>query len=120
MQSAQRDHALLVDMRENRDFALYWMAAMASTYVDHEEIKFGFPNEYTLPSGAYYAKWPNQIEIAISPKHDFFVWRRDGYYPNAQSKEKNVTRINCDGLLQCLACIHHVLQENNILFEVTS
>ena len=78
-----------------------------------EEIKFGFPNEYMMPSGAYYARWPGELEIAIAPNYNFFVWRYD--YPN--NPMPTVKRVNCDGLLQCLACIHHILQENNITFE---
>ena len=108
---------LLDDMRENRVLYIIWCAMVNPNNPPNAEIKFGFPNEYMMHSGAYYAKWPGQLEVAISPKRDFIVWRHD-YYPT-NNPPLNAKRINCDGLLHALALIHHVLQENNIPFEVT-
>jgi hypothetical protein len=129
MKSTSKDHALLADMKENRGPLYYitWRAmtnyipsAEGTQMIDgsfiprdlaREEIKFGFPNECTLPSGAFYARWPNQMEIAISPKHDFFVWRPDIAYGTGKFVMGSITRINCDGLIHALALIHHVRQE---------
>jgi len=83
------------------------------TFNQHPMLKFGFPNESMMLSGAYRAEWtlPNEdgdLEIAIAPGYSFIVWR------NTSNNNYSVTRINCDGLLHALALIHHLLDEHNI------
>lgn len=81
----------------------------------HAELKFGFPNEHTMASGAYRACWDGELEIGISPDYTFFVWRSlDDAAP------KSAVRVNCDGLLHALALIHHLLQEHGIEQPITS
>jgi len=86
------------------------IASIGSPPPAGRELKFGFPNEQMMGSGAYRACWPGQLEIGISPKYDFFVWR--GLFGNYTNDV--ITRVNCDGLLHALALIHHLLDEFNI------
>jgi len=93
-----------------------------SEYVQgkHAELKFGFPNEHTMGSGAYRACWDGKLEIGISPDYSFFVWRslNDAEIPHLLNSK--TVRVNCDGLLHALALIHHLLQEHGIEQPITS
>jgi hypothetical protein len=100
-----------------------WIANMGPVPVHPREIKFGFPNEHMMGSGAYRACWEGILEIGISPNYDFFIWRADASYnPSLGSQYPSldnpyatkVTRVNCDGLLHALALIHHLLDQHNI------
>ena len=89
------------------------IASIVSPPPAGRELKFGFPNEHMMGSGAYRAHWEGKLEIGISPKYDFFVWRNDDPYRRNPTPVA-VTRVNCDGLLHALAQIHHLLDEFNI------
>jgi hypothetical protein len=112
-----------------------------SEYVQnkHAELKFGFPNEHTMASGAYRACWDGKLEIGISPDYTFFIWRslepsrlrhpRAGegsqltdLWPHKSGRmlhKLGTVRVNCDGLLHALALIHHLLQEHGIEQPIT-
>ena len=102
------DLALHADMTTGEWMAVQILSISSIPMGHGRELKFGFPNESMMSSGAYRACWPGQLEIGISPKYDFFVWRADITHLSP------VTRINCDGLLHALALIHHLLDQLNI------
>jgi hypothetical protein len=102
------DLALHADMTTGEMMAVQIMSIGSMPVNPKKELKFGFPNESMMPSGAYRARWEDKLEIGISPKYDFFIWRSD------ISEYTGVNRVNCDGLLHALALIHHLLDQHNI------
>jgi hypothetical protein len=108
MKLTRMDLALHADMTTGEWMALQIMSIGNMPINPKKELKFGFPNESMMSSGAYRAHWEDKLEIGIAPSYNFFVWRR--YYPYSET----VTRVNCDGLLHALALIHHLLDEFNI------
>jgi hypothetical protein len=103
------DLALHADMTTGEWMAVQIMNMGTPPMVSRKQLKFGFPNESMMASGAYRAHWPGELEIGIAPDYSFFVWRN----PN-NHKADVVVRVNCDGLLHALALIHHLLDQHDI------
>jgi len=103
----QMDLALRADMTTGEGMAAAIASIGFKPIKAEPKLKFGFPNEYTMASGAYRACWEGKLEIGIAADYSFIIWR-------GMNLSGPVTRINCDGLLHALALIHHLLDQHNI------